>query len=192
MNNFIHNSAFRIVPSFFFLAWLALAGCNPGGSAGDTAENISEIFTEKARGCGNFFVFKHDALFTNFLVVHGDTQSLLTDTTQVVFDLETTPGLTLYLDEYGFDDGTEYAGCFHYCNDVICSDVNEMLTDNLDRWSAEKGVIEMKRSTIDTTGFFNTYQLDVVIREAELQFENQTLILENIVFESVPVGWLPG
>lgn len=153
------------------------------------------FFAAHARGCRDFFVFKHDENYTTFLIVQGDTDQFLPDTSSTKIDIASADALQLYIDVYPVEDGTRSAGCFSYCNDVICGGSEHEFLSDYTRWNVLRGTLELRRTEIDTTGFFDRYNVSLHIPEAVFVDENddsRKISVTDIVFEDVNVGWLPG
>ena len=69
-------------------------------------------FTEQAKGCGNFFVYRFNADEKLAITVRGERDVLGLNTDEQVFDLENTAGLNVAIVQFN------KSALNFYCNDV--------------------------------------------------------------------------
>jgi hypothetical protein len=154
------------------------------------ANDISLIFTSSPSGCSNSIVYRHDSLYSNFIIIETKDDSLMIDTIPKTVPLSpASPNVTVRIDRYSIKDGKRYAGCFEYCNDVVCAG----LRDSVNRFSAISGSMQIRRSKDTTSFIFHTYRVYIQINNVILEDSNKVrLYIRHLDFDSVYVGWLPG
>lgn len=145
-------------------------------------------FQDMGRGCINMLLYKINIQCTAALVVRADTAKLhLSPDENKEFDLSQNPdGLTVYVDFYDYlPEGNQSIGG-HYCNDVVSDHQPPK------KWFARQGLVQIKitQPAQDSGGYGAT----VWLRNIHFIDENggNEIILDELVFENVHVGWLPG
>jgi hypothetical protein len=178
---------YRII---FSLLLIQAVLCTTAIGPGQPANDISSIFTSSPSGCCNSIVYRHDSLYSNFIIIQTKDDSLMIDTIPKTVSLSpASPNVTVRIDRYSIKDGKRYAGCFEYCNDVVCAG----LRDSVDRYSAISGSLQIRRSTDTTSFIFHYYRVYMQLNDVVLEDANKVrLYIRHLDFDSVYVGWLPG
>lgn len=171
----------------FFLALLATVFCDSSTKPEDSVTDVTAVFTSSAAGCGNSVVFKHDALYTQFIEVSTNDDSLMVDTTTKTFTI--TPQnskLSVKIDKYPFQNGSAYAAGFPFCNDIID---HNLIGNQPDEYVATSGTVTIRRSAATTTGLGTFYTITIELKD--VFFENADkvkLTVKYLTFENVSVG----
>jgi len=170
-----------------FIAFFALANACEILDESDSKIKTKEIIFDTApRGCQNFCVIINNQNWSEFLIIRGDTDSLLPDTTMHEFVVPGTSNLDISVDSYAIEDGTSLAGCFSYCNDAICSEEVFNLTPTT--WKLKEGFVMMQRSPIEEVQTIRNHNITIVIKDAVFELDNQELLIEELTINDVPVG----
>ncbi len=144
-------------------------------------------FTNYTLSCTNFYFAAANESLSEFLIIDGDLEEQLPDTLTYIFDLSGPESPEVYVESYPFEDGSEYAGCFPYCNDAICGDFDY----TADRWEAISGEIELERSEIEVVNEqinWLNYTIKIEIKNAVFEYNGQQLEIELLKFEEISMG----
>jgi hypothetical protein len=173
----------------FYIA--AILCCNPVTKpVVQTAPDISAEITAPAAGCSNFSLSKSNSLKSKWIIVEADRDSLALTTEFKTFSI-TTPfsHLAVHYDYYSINKDSTRQHNYMYCNDAI-----ESSWQSPEVWNAIDGFVDIKRSGIDSSGFFSDYSVTVKLRN--IRFVNpartDTVFLKELYLDTVRVGWLPG
>jgi|GEM_PF-4232705 hypothetical protein len=193
---YVSNFFFRrtaMSPRIVFRAFFCfLTVCDkPATGPSSAPPDVSASFTSPTGGCGNFVLYKHDSLYTRFVVVNTLYDSLPIDTAYRTFSLPADSHLiSVRIDAYPFADGRQYTGCFFYCTDIIMCPLGNVTPV---KWNAVSGSIHVRRGEMKQTGFFSDYSVFLDING--MTFEDslgQKEYIGHLDFDSAAVGWLPG
>lgn len=144
-------------------------------------------FFAESRGCGNIRAYKFNRENTAALVVLADTAKLRLSAATQSFELDAPrEGLAVYLDFYDYlPEGNGFLYQF-YCNDV------GYRYKPPKKWTARQGRVWIALSAFnrEVQGYKATIRL-ANVRLLDEQGRNEILI-EELLFKEVFVGWLPG
>jgi hypothetical protein len=161
---------------------------NPSPSPSE--KDISAEFTSAASGCGNFVVYKSNALKSKWIVVETlqDPKAFSTSFVSVTID-SSLHNYNVHYDYYPINKDSTVQSNFTYCNDILFP--NDQLPEV---WKAINGTIEIKRSQIDTAALFHNYSVTVRLENAHFvdSLRTDTIFIREMQFDTVRVGWLPG
>ncbi|MEM6316654.1 MAG: hypothetical protein AAF960_03235 [Bacteroidota bacterium] len=139
--------------------------------------------SQKAKGCSSFYVFKENRQEGLHLAVKGDRDELQLSEMAQVFDLKTAD-LTVELLKFEGEIG-QYA-----CDDVVGDEGTVEQT-----WVAAEGqaTLQILEDSISVQSWETTYRLQVKLKNIRLTAENKDDVrIDEVLFEDVYVGWLPG
>jgi hypothetical protein len=183
MNKTISVCSLCVVVSFYF--------CNsPSQTVNPNDKDISAEFTSGALGCGNFIVYKSNAVQSKWIVIEASLDPLALSTEFRTFHIDSSlHDYNIHYDYYPVNKDSTVQSNFMYCNDIVFA--NDKMPEV---WSAIDGSIEIKRSDIDTSGFIHPYAVTVKLLNVHLidSLKTDTLFIRHMQFDSVQVGWLPG
>jgi hypothetical protein len=152
--------------------------------------DISGEFTSAPSGCSNFSVNISNGSKSKWIVVDANRDSLDLSTEYKTFVVDNSlHNLVVHYDYYSINkDGTKQQN-IRYCNDVWAPDAQ-----NPEVWNAIDGLIDIKRSEIQSSGIFNLYSVTLKLRNIHFvdSLKMDTLFLKELEMDSVEVGWLPG
>ena len=150
----------------------------------------TEIFDGFMQSCLHFLASVTNSTWNEFLIITGNTQELMPDTESHSYDLSDTENLSIAIHQYHFDDGTDKAGCFEYCNDVVCGGVDL----SKDIWEAVEGTVILQRTEIelDDPQITNHYTIDVTVHDPVFMIDGTRFEAESFSFEEVGAGRFPG
>jgi hypothetical protein len=163
---------------------------NCGVTAPSSHQDISGLITSSGQGCGNFEVYRTDTLKSRWVIVYAQMDSLHISETAKEFDLKnTSPFLSVHFDYYSINKDETKQLSFIYCNDAL--DPNAQAPQ---RFKAIDGYAKISRSPLDTSGFFDTYNVTVQLQSVHFvdSLTGQTAFLKELTIDSVPVGWYQG
>lgn len=140
-------------------------------------------------GCGNIFVYQFlDSL--KALTVRIDGQKLaLTQKRQTIELNGSNPNVSVVLEISGNNPDSVY---FNYCNDVAFVNMGTTI-----KYYSTSGTLYFSVSEdnpIKETSLHNLYFVTIKIQNLHLknQKTNDEIIIDEVVFWDVQVGWLPG
>jgi hypothetical protein len=160
----------------------------PSPSPGE--KDISAEFTSAPEGCGNFVVYKSNALKSKWIVIETFQNPLTFSTNFAAVPIDSsTHDYDVHYDYYSANKDSMVQTNFMYCNDVVFP--NDQMPAV---WKAINGTLEIKRSEIDTTGFIHNYSISVILKDAHFvdSLRTDTVFIHEMQFDTVRVGWLAG
>ena len=140
--------------------------------------NRSYSFSNDSRGCGDFMVYKTLDDNTAITVI-GSKEALDLSTSVQVFQLSNTD-IQISIDEFDDTIGS------YYCDDVVNDNANL-----IQQHFANSATVEIDVSNPNPV-MFETYEITIRLKNVEFEFDGETVRYDEIVFEDVTVGWLPG
>lgn len=149
--------------------------------------NISGIFTGDSGGCINVFVFKTNDLNNIGVSVRANRDNLNLASTTQTFNLEEIKSEDLKVELFIGDDIREL-----YCNDAINSERPEYRT-----LIGKSGEVSINIPEITDPEFQpgERYEANVFLKNLIFIEENgkeSDMIIEELNFDNVEVGWFPG
>jgi hypothetical protein len=181
----------KAAPVLCLCAIAYFCSCNPIiPSQGPSEKDISAEFTSAPSGCGNFVVYKSNALQSKWIVIETFQDPLTFPTSFVTVTIDSSlHNYNVHYDYYSVNKDSRIQTNFMYCNDMIFP--NDQIPDV---WKAINGTLEIKRSEIDTTGFIHNYSVTVKLKGAHFvdSLKTDTIFIREMQFDTVQVGWLPG
>lgn len=181
----------KAVPVICLCAIAYFCSCNltnPSQTPGE--KDISAEFTSAPSGCGNFTVYKSNALKSKWIIIETYQDPLTFSTSFVTVKIDSSlRNYDVHYDYYSVNKDSTIQYGFKYCNDVLFA--NAQMPDV---WKAINGTIEIKRSEIDSSGFFHNYSVTVKLKDAHFvdSLKTDTIFIHEMQFDTVKVGWLPG
>lgn len=161
---------------YFFLIVAALLVSSCGSNSDVNGLN----FSNEGSGCANFIVYTQEDDFS--LTIVGDTDSLGLSTDTRIFTLP-SEDLDISINEF---DGP--IGNF-YCDDVAGDEgtiVNQYLAVS---GSAE---ISISQDTLPASSSSRLYEINILLKDVEFEIDDELKLIEEMEFNNVQVGWLPG
>lgn len=139
-------------------------------------------FFGRTGGCGNFLVYKFNNDLTDAVVVQADAAQLSLDRTPREFSLPHS-AFDVRIDRFS---GPAYA---HYCDDVM-----ESTEPKVTRfWKAVSGTVRVAAGDVPPPGSWETYPVVVSLHNVTFQDQfGDQVVIKELDFGSVVVGWLPG
>ena len=143
-------------------------------------------FTNEARGCGSFMVYKLNDSHNETIFVSGARKDLKITTKKKAFKLENnSEHLKVEVKRFNGDASG------YYCNDILDENLKVIST-----WKGTKGTVEIQivRDRITTDSRQRpTYTINVTLKNIELKNKNgKKIFIDYIEFKNVYVGWWPG
>ncbi len=150
----------------------------------------TEIFDGFVHSCQHFLASVPNSTWNEFLIITGNTQELMPDTESHSYNLSDAENLSIAIHQYHFDDGTDKAGCFEYCNDVVCGSVDL----SKDIWEAIEGTVILQRTEIekDDPQIINHYTIDITVQDPVFLIDGDRFEAESFLYEDVGAGRFPG
>jgi len=148
-------------------------------------QNISNIFQSESGGCSNIFVYKTNKDNTIGISVSANKDKLKLSTTQKTFNTEGIDGLEVKLLM-----GQNIKSL--YCNDAV--DPNQPKSKKLIGKSG-KATISISDVGESQPVWDRNYTATVILKDVHFVEENgnnSDVIIDEIIFRNVRVGWLPG
>ena len=148
-------------------------------------QNISNIFQSESGGCSNIFVYKTNKDNTTGISVSANKDKLKLSTAQKTFNTEGIDGLEVKLLM-----GQNIKSL--YCNDVV--DPNQPKFKKL---IGKSGKATISISDVDESQpvWNRNYTATVILKDVHFVEENgnnSDVIIDELIFRDVRVGWLPG
>ena len=148
-------------------------------------QNISNIFQNESGGCSNIFVYKTNKDNTTGISVSANKDKLKLSTTQKTFNTEGIDGLEVKLLM-----GQNIKSL--YCNDAV--DPNQPKSKKL---IGKSGKATISISNVDESQpvWNRNYTATVILKDVHFVEENgnnSDVIIDELIFKDVRVGWLPG
>jgi hypothetical protein len=144
-------------------------------------------FQDQSRGCGNIRVYKLNQEYTAAIVVEADTAKLHLSREMKTFDLgNKREGLQVYIDFYFYlPEGNGFIRQL-YCNDVASYHQPPK------KWVAQRGEVQITLGEPVPPGI--GYKATVRLENVHFVDENgqNEIVLSQLIFNDVFVGWLPG
>ncbi len=170
----------RLIVAFSYLFTIAIAtfllsSCND-------KINLSQLKFDKERdGCGNFRVYTIGENNTS-LTIRGDRDLLGISTTKQEFALP-HENLEISINEF---DGP--IGNF-YCDDAIGDEGSV-----INQYFPASGIAEIQitRDSIQLDGSLVIYEITIKLKDIEFEIDKDLKFFEEIDFNNIRVGWLPG
>ncbi|MGB5895898.1 MAG: hypothetical protein WBG58_17105 [Ignavibacteriaceae bacterium] len=140
-------------------------------------------------GCGNIFIYQFlDSLKALTVTMDGEKLSLTQKRQAIELDVS-NPNISVVLEISGNDPDSIY---FNYCNDVAFINM-----DTTTKYNATSGTLYFSVSEdnpIKDPSRQNLYFVTIKIQNLHLmnQENNDEIIIDEVVFWDVQVGWLPG
>lgn len=166
----------------FFLITLLSFSCNKEKIITDFT---GSTFTQNAKGCGAFFVYKFNADKDLSITVRGDRDALNLNTSEQEFELGNAADLSVKVAQFN-----KSAPDF-YCNDIV----EEGAAEKIHSWDGINGTvrIQITEDSISVSEYELIYKVSVKIEDVEFMDSNgNTQEVDAVEFSDVRVGWLPG
>lgn len=141
-------------------------------------------FQDSGDGCANFIVYKHDNDANATLSVSGMRDVLNLSSEALSFNLP-HDGLTIQLNQFDGPIG------YYYCDDVAGDEAMIITTSSPISGTAE---ITITADSTYVSTYEIHYELSVFLKNLEFEVpdSDETIVIEDISFEGINVGWLPG
>lgn len=171
----------KLLPLLWTLTMLLTSSCKK--------ENIKPNlnFTSTSYGCSNFIVYKVNKNEDAAIAVIGNREKLNLSTTEQTFNLTSVnpDELKVEIRRYKGNAGK------YYCNDVP-SEAGDLISI----WNSKNGNVTIKivQDSVGTNAVGKPlYIIDVKINNIEFENNNgRNISIDELKFENVNVGWLPG
>lgn len=144
-------------------------------------------FQDESRGCGHIRVHKVNQEYTAAIVVQTDTAKLHLSTETKTFEIGSrVEGLQVYIDFYYYVPEGNGAIGVHYCNDLAFNHTPPR------KWYAQQGKVQITLADLGLSEI--GYKATVRLEDVHFVDENgqNEIVLSQLIFKDVFVGWLPG
>ncbi len=145
----------------------------------------SITFQEAGGGCSNIFVYKINKDDTTGISVFARQEKLNLSTTEKTFEIGKTDGLSV---EILIGDKIKML----YCNDVV--DPNQPKSKKL-IGKTGKAIVSISKVDESQPVWNRNYTATVILKDVRFVEENgndSDIIIDELIFKDVRVGWLPG
>jgi hypothetical protein len=148
-------------------------------------QSISNIFQSESGGCSNIFVYKTNKDNTTGISVSANKDKLKLSTAQKTFNIEGIDGLEVEL-LMGQDIKSLY------CNDAL-----DLYQPKPKKLLGKSGKVIITISDVDESQpvWNRNYTATVILKDVHFVEENgnnSDVIIDELIFKDVRVGWLPG
>jgi len=147
-----------------------------------TQSNIFKMHFSEGFGCSSFLVYKLNDYKDVGIAVIGDMEKLNLSETEQSFNLSENEDLFVEINKFS-DNAHGY-----YCDCVFEGEISET-------WKSVSGTakIKIKQNIIPHYSEFESHTINITLENVVLQNnDGSTIIIYNMVFSDVGVGWLPG
>jgi len=161
----------------------------PPTSASSYKTSIPTLIYQKSGGCGNIVVYKINESETEGISVEADKDKVNLSTKPKTFDIATTAGLVVQI--FLGENLRESMKATSFCNDFVSPIVPEPAV-----WTAKTGraTINISKSNDSAPVWERGYTATVKLKNVRFYDESgvNSVVLDELIFENISVGWLPG
>ena len=147
------------------------------------------VYNGRSQGCGDLFVYQanDDSALSEFITLSLDARAFGLSSEPVTLEIaDYFPGPLVKIDLFG--SHLANFGEFPYCNDVGPEAMPQSV------WLAESGTITISIDGIvpEESCAGEGYAATILLEDILFRSEQDSRILEELLFKDVAVGWCPG
>ena len=147
------------------------------------------VYNGRSQGCGDLFVYQanDDSALSEFITLSLDARAFGLSSEPVTLEIaDYFPGPLVKIDLFG--SHLANFGEFPYCNDVGPEAMPQSV------WLAESGTITISIDGIvpEESCAGEGYAATILLEDILFRSEQESRILEELLFKDVAVGWCPG